>query len=214
MPTYNVPIVVLRETEAGETRHDTKAIVDGTVLYLPVDADIEQGDRVEQRLPNGKLRTLYVTRVDVLQSPFGSSNLDHTEAQYTTKPPQPAGRSGGATFNVNATSVQVATGDRSQQTMTVGQTAEQVALVMEGVVEVLRALGLSEGRDDELAAVQQAAVADLKGDRPSADGVRRFYDWVLDCVKKGGTTAAVAAVTAASSGLLHDAEALVGAVSG
>ena len=40
---------------------------------------------------------------------------------------------------------------------------------------------------------------------PWANGVRHFHNWVIDCVKKGGTGATVAAVTAAANGLLNDA---------
>jgi len=213
VPTYNIPIVVIRGTEGGETRLGMKAIVDSSVLYLPVDADIEAGDRAEQKLPNGKVRILFITKVDVLQSPFGGSNLDHTEARYTTAPPQPKSRPGD-TFNVSATNVQVATGDRSQQTMTVGQTADHVVLVMQGITEMLQALGLTDGQNEELAALQDAAIADIESDEPSAEGVGRFYEWVLNCVKQGGTSAVVAAITAASSGLLHDAEAMVSAITG
>ncbi len=66
-----------------------KAVVDSEKIFLPVDADIEEGDHVEQRLPNGKTRTMLITKVDVLQSPSGSAVLDHTEAAYTTVTAQP-----------------------------------------------------------------------------------------------------------------------------
>jgi CHAT domain len=86
---YNTPVVVVRRTSGGDTRTDIKAIVDSEKIFLPVDADIEEGDHVEQRLPNGKTRTVLITKVDTFQSPFGSAVLDHTEAAYTTVTAQP-----------------------------------------------------------------------------------------------------------------------------
>lgn len=191
-----------------------KAIVVTDKLFLPVDADVEEGDNVEQRLPNGKLRVMRITKLDVLQSPFGTAELDHIEAVYTTGAAGSSSRRGGDTFNVHATNVQVATGDASHQTMTVGQTADQLVLLLSGISELLISLDLVQGHESELAQLQADAIDDVTSDVPITAAVQRFYDWVLDCVKRGGTAAAVAAVTAASNGLLHDAEALVHAMGG
>lgn len=214
MINYNIPIVVVRRTDRGEDRLDMKAVIDTDKIFLPVDADIEEGDEVEQRLPNGKVRSIRITKVDVLQSPFGSTQLDHTEAKYTTALAESSSSHGGDTFNVHAANVQVATGDQSHQTMTIGQTADQLVLVVKGISELLVALDLVQGREAELAEVQGSAICDITSEELATGGVRRFYKWTLDCVKKGGTAAAVAAVTATSNGLLHDAEALVHAVGG
>jgi hypothetical protein len=86
---YNTPVVVVRRTDGSDTRMHMKAVVDTEKIFLPVDADIEEGDHVEQQLPNGKTRTVLITKVDVLQSPFGSAALDHTEAAYTSATVQP-----------------------------------------------------------------------------------------------------------------------------
>jgi hypothetical protein len=212
---YNVPLVVVRQTPGGEERLEMKAVVDSKMLMLPVDADIEEGDHVEQLLPNGKTRAVTITKVDVIQSPFGSSELDHTEARYSTSAGTLRGkRRDGPTVNVSAVNVQVATGDRTHQTMTVGQTSDQLVLVIEGLVEMLQAFSLASGREGELAEVEQAAVADVTSDQPSGSGVRRFYEWVVACVAQGGTAATAAAVTAAANGLIHDTEALIHAMSG
>ena len=78
---------------------------------------------------------------------------------------------------------------------------------------MLEAVGVAAGRESELAEVQQtAAAADVTGDNPDAEGVRRFHNWVIDCVTKGGTAAIVAAVAAAANGLLNDAPAMVKAI--
>lgn len=211
---YNVPVVVVRLTADGENRFDAKAIIDADTIFLPVDADIEEGDRVEQQLPNGKRRVLRITKVDVLQSPFGTPALDHTEAHFTTALTPPPSSRGGDVFNVRATNVQVATGDRSHQTMTIGQTADQLVLVIKGISELLVTLNLAQGRESELTEVRDDAIDDIVSDEPTIAGVRRFYEWTLGCVKTGGTAAVGAAVTAASNGLLHDAEALVHALGG
>lgn len=89
MLRYNTPIVVVRRTSGDNVRTDMNAIVDSDKILLPVDADIEAGDHVEQRLPNGKTRTVLITKVDVFQSPFGSRVHDHTEGTYTTVTVQP-----------------------------------------------------------------------------------------------------------------------------
>ncbi|GGK63678.1 CHAT domain-containing protein [Nocardia camponoti] len=51
-------------------------------ITFRVDADVEDGDEVTDTLPNGKLKTMRLREVHVLQSPFGSSTLDHTGAKY------------------------------------------------------------------------------------------------------------------------------------
>ena len=47
---HNTAVVVVRRTSSGETRTGMKAAVDSEGMFLPVDADIEVGDRVDQRL--------------------------------------------------------------------------------------------------------------------------------------------------------------------
>ncbi len=62
-------------------------------LYLKVDADIEVGDIVEYRLPNGKPRTMKILRHDVMQAPGGmrmTSNLDHTVCEYEVVSAKPS----------------------------------------------------------------------------------------------------------------------------
>jgi hypothetical protein len=61
-------------------------------LYLAVDADIDVGDIVEYKLPNGKPRTMKIIKHDVFQAPGGlgmGAGLNHTKCQYEvvgTKP--------------------------------------------------------------------------------------------------------------------------------
>jgi hypothetical protein len=139
-----------------------------------------------QRLPNGKVRVMRITKVHVLQSPFGSAELDHTEAKYTTALAESSSSShGGDTFNVHATNVQEATGDKSHQIMTIGQTADQLVLVVNGISELLVALNLVQGRESELAEVVASAIDDITSEEPATVGVRRFYD--LDpCLREAG----------------------------
>ncbi|MFE5284845.1 CHAT domain-containing protein [Nocardia sp. NPDC056611] len=51
-------------------------------ITFRVDADVEDGDEVTDTLPNGKTKTMRLREVHVLQSPLGSSTLDHTGAKY------------------------------------------------------------------------------------------------------------------------------------
>ena len=96
--------------------------------------------------------------------------------------------------------------------MTVEQTADQLHLVIQGIVEVLEARGLIVGREAELAEVQEAAVADITSRKPDAHAVRRFQDWAINCAKQGGNAAFAALVTAAANGLTHDVEAWANAI--
>lgn len=65
-------------------------LTDGQVSF-PVDADVEIGDEVSYMLPNGKLRTLEITQVDVLAAPPGmSKTLEHTLCKYTVVNPKTA----------------------------------------------------------------------------------------------------------------------------
>jgi len=76
-------------------------------------------------------------------------------------------------------------------------------------------LGMLQFDSTQRMALEQAqedAVQDITSKAPTGKGVKRFYDAVLRCVKQGGSAALVAAVTAATNGLLHDAEELVRAL--
>lgn len=186
--------------------------VDGTdAYYLPVDADIEQGDRVEQVLPNRRTRTVYITKVDVLRSPFGGG-LDHTEAHYATTAPAPAVAAGGTTFNVTATNVQVATGPHAHQSMTVGATTEHLVDLIRGIAEITTVTGLAAESDIELKAVTDAAIAHVDGTRSDVGAVRRFAEWVTTRARSGTNAAVSAAIGATVSGLIQDAENLARAL--
>jgi len=85
---YNTPVTVTRPTADGEVRMSNKIIVAPDSLTFRVDADVEVGDVVKWVLPNKKTKTVTITSVDVLQSPFGGS-LDHTTARYSVAAPRP-----------------------------------------------------------------------------------------------------------------------------
>lgn len=83
MINYNIPLAVSRVDEAGNTTaHEVRAIVSSDEISLPLTADIEEGDVVEDRLPNGKTRRMVITQVTHLRSPFGRSTLDHITAKW------------------------------------------------------------------------------------------------------------------------------------
>jgi hypothetical protein len=122
---------------------------------------------------------------------------------------QPSSRSqSGPVINIHGGQVVMATGDYSQQTMNIGSAAEQLVLVIDGIAEMLRSLRLDSDYEATLERVRRDAVDDVTSQRPSGQAVKRFYDWVLGCVKQGGSVALTAAVTAAANGMLHDVEQL------
>lgn len=88
MTDYNTTLIVVRRTADGEVRTEIRGLVTPEVMLFPVDADVEEGDHLERTLPNGKTMNVVLTKVDVLQSPFGGRDLDHTEAQYRSATPQ------------------------------------------------------------------------------------------------------------------------------
>jgi hypothetical protein len=62
-------------------------------LYLKVDADIEVGDIVEYKVPNGKPRTMRIVKHDVMQAPGGmrmGADLDHTVCEYEVVSAKPS----------------------------------------------------------------------------------------------------------------------------
>lgn len=82
MIRYNRPVTRVRRTEAGEERIDLKVLIDSKKVFLPVDADVKDGDLIEEPRPGGRTRTLVLRNVVALQSPFGSNQIDHTEADW------------------------------------------------------------------------------------------------------------------------------------
>ncbi len=117
------------------------------------------------------------------------------------------------TWNVTGEQVQIATGDNAQQAINLGPTAEQIKLALQGVHELLAGLDLGPDATQRSAVLAEEAVADLDTKEPTGEPARRFLSWVRECVQEGGTAAAVAAVTAMSSGVLEDVERFVSAVS-
>lgn len=85
MLRYNTPVTRIRQTEAGEEQIDIKVIIDTKKMFFPLDADVEDGDLIEESRPGGRTRTLVLSNVVALRSPFGSSKLDHTEADWTAE---------------------------------------------------------------------------------------------------------------------------------
>ncbi|MFV0460701.1 MAG: hypothetical protein ACK5MT_18235 [Actinomycetales bacterium] len=206
MMNFNVELHVARG-------HTVKAVVyDGKAL-LPVDADVEGGDHLTRTLPNGKTQVLVVTKVTVMQSPFGGT-FDHTEADTITLSEYERRKSSEAAtrnYHFNATNMQVATGDRTTQNMTVDQTADQVVQSMEGLLEMLTSLGLITS-PEEAAQRLQEATSEVQDPEARTGATERFRDWVIECVKQGGSAPVVAAVTTLMNAVIHDAEQMVRAL--
>jgi hypothetical protein len=112
--------------------------------------------------------------------------------------------------NLNAGQMQVAGGDGAPQTISVIQTAEGLALAVQGIADIVKALGYAAGRENELDELAADAVAQLNSDTPALGIIRRFADWTKDCAAEGGNAAVIAAFTLATSGLMQHAEHLTG----
>ncbi|MFI8526277.1 hypothetical protein ACIGB8_17595 [Promicromonospora sukumoe] len=215
---YNLPIVVVRGSGADVQRLPMNAIDMDNSFALPVTADIQEGDRVERVLPNGRTRTVYITKVDVRESPFPDPQMDHTEAHYSTTPPAPpaAVAAAGPTFHISGTNVQVATGPHAQQTMNVGATAEYLQDLIKGIAELVVLSGAAQGEDAELERVRDEAVAEVADGQPSAGALQRFAEWVSARVKTSAGAAVSgqisAAINAAVGALVQNAEKLAQAI--
>lgn len=215
---YNLPITVARGSGADEKRLPMRAIDMANSFALPVDADIEEGDRVERVLPNGRTRTVYITKVDVLESPSPDPDLDHTEAHYSTTPPaaRAAAVAAAPTFHISGTNLQVATGPDAQQTMNVGATTEYLQDLIKGIAELVALSGTSQGADAELEQVRDEAVAEVADGRPDAGALQRFAEWVSARVKAGagaGVSSQISvAINAAVGALVQNAEKLAQAL--
>lgn len=89
---FNVPITVVRDDGGDLERTEMKAAIWQDSISLPVDADVEVGDVIERKLPNGKLQSYLVRAVNVLQNPLRSSgtSMDFTEVKFTVLKDAPA----------------------------------------------------------------------------------------------------------------------------
>jgi hypothetical protein len=112
--------------------------------------------------------------------------------------------------DLNAGQMQVVGGDSGPQTISVTHTTEGLALAVQGMADIIKALGYAEGCDDQLDDLAAGAVEQLNSDAPDAGGIQRFAKWVTDCAAQGGNAAVIAAFTLATSGLMQHAEQLAG----
>jgi hypothetical protein len=103
-------------------------------------------------------------------------------------------------MNVSGHNVQVAAGDSNQQTMTVTQTADDVVNAISGIAEILRIAG-GVGDEDELNALVEQAISDMKQSTPSPSGFRKFARWVRDRLNGGLDATIGAAITASLVGV-------------
>lgn len=104
-------------------------------------------------------------------------------------------------IGVNRAPVQVA-GDRARQVQNLGTRPDDLRELIAGITEIVRALvpDVPDARLEEQAAL--AAISDSGVDRPALE---RFRDWTVRTVRAGATSAAVAAVSSATTTLLIEA---------
>lgn len=81
----NITLAIIRSAGTSESTHEERALDAGDYFTLEITADIEQDDIAEYELPNGKTKTVRVTKVMHHQSPFDDgSDLNHIQAFYTS----------------------------------------------------------------------------------------------------------------------------------
>ncbi|MGW5716556.1 TIGR02391 family protein [Amycolatopsis sp. NPDC003865] len=82
MIRYNENFTVLRVLPSGEENEFAiKGLISRDKAHFPLNSDVEVDDVLVRTLPNGKEERRRVIRIDFLKSPFGSSQLDHAEAE-------------------------------------------------------------------------------------------------------------------------------------
>jgi len=90
MNVFKTDVEVVKPMPSGDVkRMAVRAFISGAMVMLPIGTDVDEGDRIEY-IEGTKSRTLVLTKIDYLRSPFGDSSLDHIEAAYTvgrTRPP-------------------------------------------------------------------------------------------------------------------------------
>jgi hypothetical protein len=104
-------------------------------------------------------------------------------------------------IGTNSGQVQVA-GDHAHQIQNTGANAEELRLLITGIAEIVRSLvpDASDGHEAERAAL--VAVSERGVDRTA---LQRFRDWALSTLRAGSTSAAVAAISSATTTLLIEA---------
>jgi hypothetical protein len=114
-----------------------------------------------------------------------------------------APKSSGPTVNIdtNTAPFQVA-GDRAQQVQNVGTSAGELRLLIAGIAEIVRAL-IPEVADADVQ--EQAAIAAVTDAKVDKSALQLFRDWTVATVRAGATSAAVAAVSSATTTLLIEA---------
>jgi len=128
---------------------------------------------------------------------FGSDTGRYVETQQRGPGSRPAVQIG-----TNSGQVQVA-GDHAHQVQNIGTDAEQLRLLITGIAEIVRSLvpDASDAHEAEQAAL--AAVSERGVDRTALQ--QRFRDWALSTLRASSTSAAVAAVSSATTTLLIEA---------
>lgn len=119
----------------------------------------------------------------------------------------------GATFNVNGQNVQVATGNQSQQTITIGQTAQDLALALRGLTEMVQQLGFADDGDD-LNRLTEEAVTDITSPRPTGAPARGLLERLRAVASRQGNQALTTAITLGVTAAADDVAALIAAVGG
>lgn len=85
------PVTRIRIAPDGtEDRAELKAHIQTSVAFLPITADVEEGDLLERKLRNGKTQTIRLTKVTHYETPGPGRQLDHIEAKFVNAQARPS----------------------------------------------------------------------------------------------------------------------------
>lgn len=95
MITFSTQVTRIRWTEQGDERAELPAsfLPEGRLL-LPKDSDVDEGDMVEEIMPNGDKKTFRLSKVNFMNAGWGSGALDHTEAHLEPVADRPGAAAG------------------------------------------------------------------------------------------------------------------------
>ena len=91
MIKFSAQVTRIRWTEQGEERVELPAqFLPVGRIFLPKDSDVDEGDMIEEILPDGHTRTFRLSDIQFMNAGWGAGGLDHTEAHLEPVATRPA----------------------------------------------------------------------------------------------------------------------------
>lgn len=88
---FSAQVTRIRWTAQGEERVDLPAqFLSAGRIFLPKDSDVDEGDTIEEIMPDGDKRTFRLSDIQFMNDGWGTGALDHTEAHLEPVATRPA----------------------------------------------------------------------------------------------------------------------------